>query len=139
MSRAPHRPPNYRPRIAIKEYVQIEPALQGPDVRYISSPHSIGSRDRKLPVQLIGDLQMALHRRQPRPGLLHHSDRGGQYAATAYQQHLQAAGMMGSMSRRGNCWDNAYVESFFGMLKRELIHHRQYRSREEARQEIFDL
>jgi putative transposase len=83
-------------------------------------------------------LQMALHRRQPQPGLLHHSDRGSQYAATAYQQHLRAAGITGSMSRRGNCWDNACVESFFGTLKRELIHHRQYHTREEATQEIFE-
>lgn len=83
-------------------------------------------------------LAMALHRRHPKPGLLHHSDRGSQYAATAYQQQLRAAGMTGSMSRRGNCWDNACVESFFGTLKRELIHHRQYRTREEARQEIFE-
>lgn len=83
-------------------------------------------------------LQMALHRRQPKPGLLHHSDRGSQYAATAYQQHLRAAGITGSMSRRGNCWDNACGESFFATLKRELIHHRQYHTREEAKQEIFE-
>lgn len=93
--------------------------------------------------RLTGDLtqqalQMALHRRHPQPGLLHHSDRGSQYAATAYQEQLRAAGITGSMSRRGNCWDNACVESFFGTLKRELIHHRQYRTREEARQEIFE-
>lgn len=78
-------------------------------------------------------LEMALHRRQPKPGLLHHSDRGSQYAATAYQQQLRAAGLTGSMSRRGNCWDNACVESFFGTLKRELIHHRQYRTRAPTR------
>jgi transposase InsO family protein len=83
-------------------------------------------------------LHMALQRRHPKPGLLHHSDRGSQYAATAYQQQLRAAGMTSSMSRRGNCWDNACVESFFGTLKRELIHHRRYRTREEARQEIFE-
>ena len=83
-------------------------------------------------------LQMTLLRRQPNPGLLHHSDRGSQYATTAYQQQLRAAGMTASMSRRGNCWDNACVESFFGTLKRELIHHHQYQTREEARQEIFE-
>jgi transposase InsO family protein len=83
-------------------------------------------------------LEMALYRRQPKPGLLHHSDQGSQYAATAYQQHLRAAGITGSMSRRGHCWDNACVESFFGPLKQELIHHRQYRTREEAKQEIFE-
>lgn len=83
-------------------------------------------------------LQMAFDRRRPKPGLLHHSDQGSQYAATAYQQQLTAAGITGSMSRRGNCWDNACVESFFGTLKRELIHHRQYRTRAEAIQEIFE-
>ncbi len=82
-------------------------------------------------------LQMALQRRQPNPGLLHHSDRGSQYAAIAYQQALTVAGITASMSRKGNCWDNACVESFFGTFKRELIHHRQYRTREEARQEII--
>ncbi len=61
-----------------------------------------------------------------------------QYAALAYQQALTAAGMAVSMSRKGDCWDNACVESFFGTLKRELIHDRLYRTREEARQEIFE-
>lgn len=83
-------------------------------------------------------LTMAIHHRAPKAGLLHHSDRGSQYAATAYQQLLITHGMTGSMSRRGNCWDNACVESFFGTLKRELIYHRQYRTREEATQEIFE-
>ena len=66
-------------------------------------------------------LQMALARRRPKSGLLHHSDRGIQYAATAYQQQLWAAGMTTSMSRKGNCWDNACVESFFGTVKWELF------------------
>lgn len=83
-------------------------------------------------------LTMALQQRHPKSGLLHHSDRGSQYAATAYQQQLRIAGITVSMSRKGNCWDNACVESFFGTLKRELIHHRQYRTREEAKQEIFE-
>ncbi len=83
-------------------------------------------------------LQRALHRRQPQPGVLHHSDRGTPYAANAYQQRLRAAGITGSMSRRGTGWDNACVESFFGTLKRDLIHHRQYPTRDEATQEIVD-
>ncbi len=83
-------------------------------------------------------LTMAIHHRAPKAGLLHHSDQGSQYAATAYQQQLTTYGITGSMSRRGNCWDNACVESFFGTLKRELIYHRQYRTREEATQEIFE-
>jgi transposase InsO family protein len=83
-------------------------------------------------------LTMAIHHRMPKAGLLHHSDRGSQYAATAYQQLLTMHGMTGSMSRRGNCWDNACVESFFGTLKRELISHRQYRTRDEATRDIFE-
>jgi putative transposase len=83
-------------------------------------------------------LTMALANRTPQAGLLHHSDRGSQYAATAYQQLLATHGMTGSMSRRGNCWDNACVESFFGTLKRELIYQSQYRTREEAAQDIFE-
>ena len=83
-------------------------------------------------------LSMAIHHRRPKAGLLHHSDRGSQYAATAYQQLLTMHGMTGSMSRRGNCWDNACVESFFGTLKRELIYPRQYRTRDEATRDIFE-
>jgi putative transposase len=81
-------------------------------------------------------LTMAIRHRTPKAGVLHHSDRGSQYAATAYQELLTTHGMAGSMSRRGNCWDNACVESFFGTLKRELIYHRQYR--DEATQDIFE-
>jgi transposase InsO family protein len=66
-------------------------------------------------------LQRALALRQPPPGLLHHSDRGSQYASRAYQAVLAAHGLTGSMSRVGNCWDNAVLESFFGTLKRELV------------------
>jgi putative transposase len=93
--------------------------------------------------RLTGDLAqqaltMALHQRAPKAGLLHHSDRGSQYAATSYQPLLATHGIAGSMSRRGNCWDNACVESFFGTLKRELVSHRQYRTRDEAIQDIFE-
>jgi transposase InsO family protein len=82
-------------------------------------------------------LQMAVRQRRPRKGLLHHSDRGVQYACHAYQQLLQRWGMICSMSRRGNCYDNAPMESFFGTLKRELVHQQHYLSREEARGSIF--
>jgi transposase InsO family protein len=96
-----------------------------------------------LGARLTGDLAqqaltMAIHHRVPKAGVLHHSDRGSQYAAAAYQQLLSTHGMTGSMSRRGNCWDNACVERFFGPLKRELIYHRQYRTRDEATQDIFE-
>ena len=93
--------------------------------------------------RLTGDLVQhaltrALQQRTPTRGLLHHSDRGSQYAATSYQQLLATHGITASMSRTGNCWDNACVESFFGTLKRELIYHRQYRTRDEATQDIFE-
>jgi putative transposase len=83
-------------------------------------------------------LTMALAKRAPTAGLLHHSDRGSQYAATSYQRVLAAYGLLPSMSRKGNCWDNACVESFFGTLKRELVDQRRYVTREEARQDIFE-
>jgi transposase InsO family protein len=92
--------------------------------------------------RLTGDLAqqaltLGIHHRAPQARLLHHSDRGRQYAATAYVLLLPTHGMTGSMSRRGNCWDNACVESLFGTLKREFIYHRQYRTRDEATQEIL--
>jgi transposase InsO family protein len=83
-------------------------------------------------------LTMALANRNPPAGLLHHSDRGSQYAATRYQRLLHKRGITPSMSRTGNCWDNACVESFFGTLKRELVYHRRYETRNAARQDIFE-
>ena len=83
-------------------------------------------------------LTMALANRTPTAGLRHPSDRGSQYAATSYQQLLATRGITASMSRKGNCWDNACIESFFGTLKRELVYHRRYATRNEATQDIFE-
>lgn len=83
-------------------------------------------------------LQMALIRRRPRAGLIHHSDRGGQYASDAYRALLTAAQIVPSMSSTGNAYDNAPMESFFSRLKNELTHHRHYRTRQEARSDIFE-
>jgi transposase InsO family protein len=83
-------------------------------------------------------LEMALHQRPVGPGLLHHSDRGSQYAAATYQHRLAALGIHCSMSRPGNCWDNAVVENFFATLKTELIHHQRFQTRQEAKTEIFE-
>jgi transposase InsO family protein len=77
-------------------------------------------------------LQMALRRRQPGPGVVHHSDRGSQYACGAYRAALLAHGLTRSMSRTGDCWDNAAVESFFGTLKRELVDGADWATRAEA-------
>ena len=88
---------------------------------------------------LVADaLQMAIARRSPGAGLLHHSDRGVQYASEDYQHLLEQQGMMCSMSGRGDCWDNAVMESFWGTLKTELVHHEQYATRAEARASIFE-
>ena len=83
-------------------------------------------------------LTLATKRRNPPRGLLHHSDRGSQYASDDYQALLSKHDMICSMSRAGNCWDNAPAESFFSTLKRELVFHNSYQSRAEARQSIFD-
>jgi transposase InsO family protein len=81
--------------------------------------------------------RMALLQRQPPAGLLHHSDRGSQYAAQPYQDLLKQHHCQISMSRKGNCWDNAPMESFFATLKNELVHHQSYLTRAQAKSDIF--
>lgn len=83
-------------------------------------------------------LTMALVHRQPEQGLLHHSDRGVQYASDDYRRLLQTHGMEISMSGKGDCWDNAVMESFWSTLKTELVHHEQFATHEEARAAIFE-
>lgn len=83
-------------------------------------------------------LEMALKQRRPPAGLVHHSDRGVQYASSAYRQRLAAAGVVPSMSRRGNCYDNALMESFWSSLKRGLIHPQTFATRAAARAAIFE-
>lgn len=83
-------------------------------------------------------VQMALGRRRPQAGLLHHSDRGCHYTSRTYRQRLEQAGMIGSMSRKGNCWDNAAMESFFGSLKEECVGKTIYLSYEQAMQSLFE-
>jgi putative transposase len=87
---------------------------------------------------VIAALQMAFQSRQPAPGLLHHSDRGSQYASDDYQALLTKYQMRCSMSRTGNCYDNAPMESFFGSLKTELVHHCHYLTKAEAKTSIFE-
>jgi len=97
------------------------------------------SMSSRMKAQLVCDaLQMAIWRRQPNAGLIHHSDRGSQYASKAFRQLMKAHGIEGSMSRKGDCWDNAVVESFFGSLKQERVQWRSYQSRLEAQQDILD-
>lgn len=82
-------------------------------------------------------LEMAVGRRRPEPGLIHHSDRGGQYASADYQEALRSHGMICSMSRKGDCWDNAPMESWFHTLKTELTGHKYYKTRVQAKADIF--
>jgi putative transposase len=83
-------------------------------------------------------LDMALQQRRPPAGLVHHSDRGVQYASLAYRQRLALAGVIPSMSRPANCYDNAAMESFWSSLKRELVHRCQFATRAEAKAAIFE-
>jgi putative transposase len=83
-------------------------------------------------------LGMALARRRPAAGLVHHSDRGSQYASGDYQRVLAQHGIVCSMSRRGDCWDNAVAESFFATVKIELVHDAAWATRAAARTELFD-
>lgn len=80
----------------------------------------------------------AVAAKRPAKGLIHHSDRGSQYCSHTYQKQLQQFGMQASMSRKGDCWDNAPMESFWGSLKNELVHHRRFATREQARREITE-
>jgi len=91
-----------------------------------------------MPQELtIAALQMAITQRRPGPGLVHHSDRGSQYAAHAYRRLLDKNGIRCSMSRKGNCWDNAPMESFFGTMKTELDDNIVFETRQQAKAAIF--
>ena len=97
---------------------------------------SMGGRiDSRL---VVDALEMAVTRRCPGVGLVSHSDRGSQYASDHYRRTLDGHGIVCSMSRRGDCWDNAPMESFFATLKKELVHHESYRTRAEARASVFE-
>lgn len=87
---------------------------------------------------IVRALEQAVATRRPTADLIHHSDRGSQYCSSEYRGLLESYGMKASMSRKANCYDNAPVESFWGTLKTELVHHRQYESRREAAAEIAD-
>jgi len=97
---------------------------------------SMGSR---MKAQLVCDaMNMAIWQRRPGKGLIVHTDRGSQYASHDYRQLLTKQGYIGSMSRKGNCWDNAVAESFFGSLKQERVQWRSYQTRYEAQQDVLN-
>ena len=87
---------------------------------------------------VINALRMALEQRRPEAGLIHHSDQGQVYAGAMYRAMLHEYGIVQSMSRKGNCLDNAVAESFFSNLKNELVHHASYEDRDQARSAIFE-
>ncbi len=97
------------------------------------------SLDKRMTSSLVEDAFLkAIWRRKPKKGLLFHSDRGSQYASHSFQNLLKNHHAISSMSRKGNCWDNAVAESFFKIIKSELIYHCHYTTREEARMSIFE-
>lgn len=98
---------------------------------------SMGSRiDSRL---VVDALRMAIERRQPEPGLIVHSDRGSQYCSDHYQQLLGKHRLRASMSRKGDCWDNAPMESFYRTLKVELVYWEDYQTRAEAKQSLVEF
>jgi putative transposase len=82
--------------------------------------------------------QRFIFKKEPMPELLFHSDRGSQYASTGFQEQLRDIGAVGSMSRKGDCWDNAPIESFFATLKKELVYRERYLTREQAKASLFE-
>lgn len=97
------------------------------------------SMSDRIDSRLVVDaLEMAIHRELPAAGLVAHSDRGSQYAGQTYQAVLKHNKITCSMSRKGNCWDNAPMESFFATLKKELVNREQYLTRSQARQSLFE-
>ena len=98
--------------------------------------YAIGER---LTRNLVSEsLFRAVAAKHPAKGLIHHSDRGSQYCSSEYRNILERFGLVASMSRKGNCYDNAPMESFWGTLKQELVHHRRYRTRQEAIRDITE-
>ncbi len=97
------------------------------------------SMSSRMKAQLVCDaLKMALWQRQPGAGVIHHSDRGSQYASKEMRRLMKTNKIKGSMSRKGDCWDNAVVESFFGTLKQERVQWQNYQTRYEAQQDILN-
>ena len=104
------------------------------------SRHIVGwSMDQNMKAKLVNDaLISALWKRKPGKGLVWHSDRGSQYASESHRALIADHGIIQSMSRKGNCWDNSVAESFFKTLKTELVYHCDFATRAEARQAIFE-
>ncbi len=146
----------YAPNLLNQQFVVSKPNnVWGADITYIHTRQGIlylavvmdlysrkivgWAMDKNMSRFLaIEALSMALNLRKPSQGLIHHSDRGGQYASDDYRNLLEKHGIVCSMSARGNCYDNAVIESFFGCLKRERIRRYRYVTLQEAKQDIFN-
>jgi transposase InsO family protein len=104
------------------------------------SRHIVGwSMAERMKTKLVNNaLIMAIWKRKPAKGLLWHTDRGSQYASDSHRKLLKQHGIQQSMSRKGNCWDNAVSESFFHTLKTECVNHENYATRDAAKKSIFD-
>lgn len=142
------------PNLLAQEFSVVAPGtVYGTDITYIQTDEGwlylagvkdFGSREiigYAMGERMTKDLvhrafEKALRYRTPEPGCIHHSDRGVQYCAKSYQKAVKKAGMRASMSRKGNCYDNAPTESFWGTLKQELVHHRRFSTRAEAKAAI---
>ena len=97
------------------------------------------SMNHTLHTSLVNNaLEMAIKRRKPNKGLIYHTDRGSQYASYEHKNLLEKYGIIQSMSKKGDCWDNAVAESFFHSLKTELIHHEKFLTRSQANEKIFE-
>ena len=119
--------------MATREVVALSAILQN------SLPGSRWAMEDHMRAELCCDaLEMALGRRGPVPGLIHHSDRGSQYAGGDYRKLIKKAGLTQSMSRKGECLDNAPMESFFASLKKELVHRQRFETRAQAKAAIFE-
>jgi putative transposase len=151
----PHDKP-VAPNLLSREFKTVKPnQVYVGDITYISTQEGwlylavvidlysrrvVGwSMAEHMRTQLVNDaLLMAIWQRKPDKGLLWHTDQGSQYASEAHRQLLEQHGIIQSMSRKGNCWDNAVAESFFHTLKTELVHHQTYLTREEAKASVFE-
>ena len=130
---SPRQSQYIQPDVAVQAGVGVQPVWRCRSVCLALQSSWSGFR-----VQLLGFVQSAVWRRKPKPGALVHSDQGSVYTSDDWQRFLAAHGLACSMSRRGNCHDNAPVESFFGLLKRERIRRRIDPSKDAARADAFD-
>jgi putative transposase len=130
-------------------FVSVPATVWGTDITYVATEEGwlylagvkdFASRElvgyamsSRMTTELVQSaLKKALEFRKPLPGCIHHSDRGSQYCAADYRKDVEKAGMIASMSGKGNCYDNAPTESFWGHLKQELVHHRHFQTRNDA-------